>query len=68
MEYNVYVIAFPQESNLEEYFYETIMNAPSLPKKPIYVSCIEGLKSDNIKEEFEKCINYGFSKEEDLND
>lgn len=61
MEYNVYMIAFPQKANLEEYFYEAIMNVPNLPEEPIYVSCVEGLKSDNIKEEFERCINYGFA-------
>lgn len=61
MEYDVYMIAFPQKSNLEEYFYEATMNAPNLSKEPIYVSYIEGLKSDNIKEEFERCINYGFA-------
>ena len=61
MEYDVYMIAFPQEANLEEYFYEATMNVPNLSKEPIYVSYIEGLKSDNIKEKFERCINYGFA-------
>jgi hypothetical protein len=61
MEYDVYIIAFPQEKNLEEYFYEATMNIPSLSEEPIYVSYITGLKSDNIKEEFERCINYGFA-------
>ena len=61
MEYDVYIVAFPQEINLEEYLYEAIMNAPNLSRKPIYASYIEGLKSDNIKKEFERCINYGFA-------
>ena len=61
MEYDVYMIVFPQEKKLEEYFYEATMNAPNLSRKPIYVSYIEGLKSDNIKKEFERCINYGFA-------
>lgn len=61
MEYNVYMVAFPQETNLEEYFYEATMNAPNLSRKPIYTSYIEGLKSDNIKEEFKRCIHYGFA-------
>lgn len=63
MEYDVYMIAFPQEANLEEYFYEATMNVPNLSKEPIYVSYIKGLKSDNMKKEFERCINYGFAQE-----
>lgn len=65
MEYDIYVIAFPHDSNIEEYLEEKIMNIPEPPEEPIYCALIEGLESDDIKKELEKCLEKGFGVEEE---
>lgn len=64
MEYDVYVIAYPHNSSVEEYLEEKIMNIPNPPREPMYCALMEGLESDNIKEELKKCLEKGFGTEE----
>lgn len=66
MEYNIYIIAYPSDSGIEKYLEEKIMNIPKPPRNhPIYCSFIEGLESDNIAKELERCINNGFGVKEE---
>lgn len=67
MEYDVMIIAFPTNSALEGKLYNTLMFYNN-PSEIIYASHIEGIETDDIKQELEHCMKYGFSKEEDLND
>ena len=68
MEYNVYVIAYPNNSSVEKYLEEKIMNIPNPPRNPIYCCIIEGLESNDIAKDLERCINNGFEIEEEKQD
>lgn len=67
MEYNVMIIAFPTNSALEGKLYNTVMFYNN-PSEIVYSAYIEGIETDDIKQELEHCIKYGFNEEEDIND
>ena len=64
--YNVYIIAFPQDCDLEERLDEMLMNYEFSIEKPTYSCIIEDVNMTNVPEELKNYIENGFKEDENV--
>jgi hypothetical protein len=64
--YNVYIVAFPQDCDLEERLDEMLMNYEFSIEKPTYSCIIEDVNMTNVPEELANYIENGFKEEENV--
>ena len=62
--YNVYIVAFPQDCDLEERLYEMLMNYECDYDEDLYSCIIEDVNMINVPEELKDYIENGFKEEE----
>ena len=62
--YNVMLITYPPDSNIEETLIEKIMNYDANNDEVIYISIIEDVEMNNITEDLDNYIRNGFEKGE----
>ena len=63
--YKVYIVAFPQDCDLEERLDEMLMNYENDSDADLYSCIIEDVNMTNVPEELKKYIENGFKEEED---
>ena len=64
--YNVYIVAFPQDCDLEERLDEMLMNYESEYDEDIYCGIIENVNMINVPEELTNYIKNGFKEDENV--
>jgi hypothetical protein len=64
--YKVYIVAFPQDCDLEERLDEMLMNYEFSVEKPTYACVIEDVNMTNVPEELANYIENGFKEEENV--
>ena len=62
--YNVMLITYPPDSNIEETLIERIMNYDADNDEAIYISIVEDVEMNNITEDLDNYIRNGFEKGE----
>ena len=63
--YNIYIVAFPQDCDLEERLDEMLMNYENNSDADLYSCIIEDVNMTNVPEELKNYIENGFKEEED---
>ena len=61
--YNVYIVAFPQNCDLEEHLDEMLMNYECNLDEALYSCIIEDVNMTNVPEELTNYIENGFKEE-----
>ena len=61
--YKIYIVAFPQDCDLEERLDEMLMNYEFDIAKPTYSCIIEDVKMNNVPEDLENYLKNGFKEE-----
>ena len=64
--YNVYIVAFPQDCDLEERLYEMLMNYECEHDEDLYSCIIEDVNITNVPEELKNYIENGFKEDENV--
>ena len=64
--YNVYIVAFPQDCDLEEHLDEMLMNYECDYDEDIYSCIIEDVNMINVPEELKNYIENGFKEDENV--
>lgn len=62
--YNVYIVAFPQDCDLEERLDEILMNYECDLNEELYSCIIEDINMTNVPKELTNYIENGFKEEE----
>ena len=64
--FNVYIVAFPQDCDLEERLDEMLMNYECDHDEALYSCIIEDVNMTNVPEELKNYIENGFKEEENV--
>ena len=64
--YNIYIVAFPQNCDLEECLDEMLMNYENDSNADLYSCIIEDVNMTNVPEELKNYIENGFKEEENV--
>ena len=64
--YNVYIVAFPQDCDLEERLDEMLMKYECDHDEALYSCIIEDVNMTNVPEELKNYIENGFKEEENV--
>ena len=64
--YKVYVVAFPQDCDLEERLDEMLMNYENDSDAALYSCIIEDVNMTNVPKELKNYIENGFKEEENV--
>ena len=64
--YNVYIVAFPQDCDLEERLDEMLMNYENDCNEALYSCIIEDVNMTNVPEELKNYIENGFKEDENV--
>ena len=64
--YNIYIVAFPQDCDLEERLDEMLMNYENNSDADLYSCIIEDVNMTNVPEELKNYIENGFKEEENV--
>ena len=64
--YKVYIVAFPQDCDLEERLDEMLMNYECDYDEDIYCGIIENVNMTNVPEELQNYIENGFKEDENV--
>ena len=62
--YNIYIVAFPQDCDLEERLDEMLINYDADIDEKLYSCIIEDVNMTNVPEELKNYIENGFKEEE----
>ena len=64
--YNIYIVAFPQDCDLEERLDEMLMNYENDSDADLYSCIIEDVNMTNVPEELKNYIENGFKEDENV--